>query len=81
MSAHSFILKFSLAEGLADAEELIERLSEGGCTDALIGIGQVGRVGLYFTRKAPSAYEAVRSAIADVKHAIPHARLVESAPD
>lgn len=79
MSAHNFTLTFSLPAGMEDTEQLIERLGKEGCTDALIGLGRTGCVGLYFTREARSAHEAVRSAVADVKRAIPDARLVEVA--
>ena len=34
-----------------------------------------------FIREAPSAYEAISSAISDVKKVIPHAVLIEAAPD
>ncbi len=59
----------------------MERLGEAGCDDALVGIGQPGRLALAFTREAPSAQAAMRSALADVKRAIPEARLIEAAPD
>jgi hypothetical protein len=47
----------------------------------LIGVGQAGRIALDFTREANTAFEAVSSAIADVKQAIPGAKLVEATPD
>jgi hypothetical protein len=47
----------------------------------LVGIGQPGRLALEFSREAPSAEAAVRSALADVRSAIPSARLIEVAPD
>jgi len=60
---------------------LVKRLAEAGCDDALVGIGQPGRLALEFSRKANSAESAVRSALRDVRHAIPSARLIEAAPD
>lgn len=54
---------------------------EAGCDDALVGLGQPGRLALEFTRKAESAQAAVRSALADVKRAVPSAKLVEAVPD
>ncbi len=74
-------LKYRLAERDDDPDVLVERLGEAGCDDALVGIGQPGRLALEFTREADSAEPAVRSALADVKHAIPSARLIEAAPD
>lgn len=44
-------------------------------------IGQLGRIGLDFTRAADSAHEAVLSAITDVRNAIPGVILVEATPD
>lgn len=81
MNEYQFTLKFALGDPEADIDELVERLGEAGCTDALVGIGQPGRIGLDFTRDANSASEAVLSALADVKRAIPDALLVEAAPD
>ncbi|MFD1985550.1 helix-turn-helix transcriptional regulator [Mesorhizobium newzealandense] len=78
---YTFTLKYRLADDDQDADALVERLGEAGCTDALVGIGIVGRLALEFTREADSAQEAVRSALADVKAAIPSATLVEATPD
>jgi len=78
---YDFVLKFMLAEGGADADALVERLGESGCEDAVVGIGQSGRIALNFTREAASASQAVISALEDVKRAIPDARLIEASPD
>jgi hypothetical protein len=48
---YDFVLKFKLAEGSADANNLVERLGEAGCDDAVVGIGQPGRIALNFTRE------------------------------
>jgi hypothetical protein len=78
---YDFTLKFKLAAGDCDADKLMERLGEAGCDDALVGIGQPGRIALNFTRKADTAQRAVVSALADVKKAIPKAKLLEVGPD
>lgn len=78
---YTFTLKYQLADDDRDPEALVERLGETGCDDALIGIGQPGRLALEFTREAENAEEAVRSALADVRSAVPSARLIEVAPD
>ncbi|WP_349370639.1 DNA-binding protein [Salinarimonas sp.] len=75
-----FTLNYRIPVG-ADADGLVERLGEAGCTDALVGTGTPGRLALAFARQAPSAVEAVRTALADVKRAIPDAVLVEAQPD
>lgn len=81
VSEYEFTLKYRLAPGDADADLLVERLAEAGCTDALIGIGAPGRLALSFTRAAESAESAVRTALEDVKRAVPDAVLVEAQPD
>ena len=78
---YTFTLKYPLTDDDRDARALVERLGEAGCDDALVGIGQPGRLALEFTREAADADEAVRSALADVRQAAPSARLIEVAPD
>jgi hypothetical protein len=78
---YEFTLKYQLGEQDSDVDEVMERLGAGGCDDALIGIGQTGRVGLKFTREARSAREALISAMADVRAALPSAKLIEAGPD
>lgn len=78
---YEFGLKFKLAEVSVDANDLVERLGEAGCEDALVGIGQPGRIALNFTREAASAREAIISALENVKSAIPEAELIEVSPD
>lgn len=78
---YEFTLKFMLAPQDANADELVERLGEAGCNDALVGIGQTGRLALDFTREANSAKQAIFSALEEVKGAIPDAKLVEITPD
>lgn len=77
-----FTLKYQLADHDSDLDALVERLGgAAGCDDALVGVGQPGRLALEFSREADSAEEAVRTALADVKSAVPSARLIEASPD
>ena len=76
-----FTLKYQLTEHDNDPDALVERLGEAGCDDALVGIGQPGRLALEFTRVAEGAQAAVHSALVDVKRAVPSAKLVEAVPD
>ena len=78
---YTFTLKYQLVEDDRDLDSLVDRLCEAGCDDALVGIGQPGRLALEFTREADSADAAVRSALADVRSAVPSARLIEVSPD
>ncbi|KIN15816.1 helix-turn-helix transcriptional regulator [Halomonas sp. KHS3] len=76
-----FTLKYQMADSDSDLDALVERLGAAGCDDALVGVGQPGRLALEFSREADSAAEAVHSALVDVKKAIPSARLIEASPD
>jgi len=78
---YDFTLKFALGYSDADPETYLKRLAEEGCDDALVGLGQNGRIALNFTRNAPSACDAILSALSDVKRAIPDAKLFEASPD
>ncbi|HEH8398664.1 helix-turn-helix transcriptional regulator [Achromobacter insuavis] len=78
---YTFILKYQLTDDDRDPDALVERLGEAGCDDALVGIGQPGRLALEFTREAADADQAVCSALEDVRRAVPSARLIEVAPD
>lgn len=76
-----FTLKYQLSDQDSDLEALVERLGAAGCDDALVGLGQPGRLALEFSREADSAGEAVRAALADVKSVVPSAHLIEASPD
>ena len=77
-----FTLKFKLpAELSLSDDEIMSMLGGAGCTDALVGLGLAGYVGLDFTRDANSAAEAFASAISDVQGALPGVLLVEAGPD
>lgn len=78
---YQFTLKFKLPPEGGDADVLLERLGQCGCDDALVGVGQPGRIGLEFARDAESASVAITTAIRDVKRAIPDANLIEVSPD
>ena len=78
---YDFVLRFKLAEDSADAKDLVERSSEAGCDDAVVGIGQPGRIALNFTREADSAQQAFISALEDVRRVVPDIELIEASPD
>lgn len=81
MEQYEFTLKFSLPSPSEEMDAYVERLGAAGCDDAVIGIGQKGRIALSFIREAVSAERAVLSAIADARRAIPDATLIEVSPD
>jgi len=80
MNEYEFTLKFAIPAEL-ETGTLEDRLFEAGCDDALVGLGQRGRLALYFTRAEDSAEAAITSAIEGVQAAVPRARLVEAGPD
>lgn len=67
-----FKLTYRLQRG-SDIDQVITRLAEAGCTDAVVGLGVDGQVALEFVREASSAEEALQSALRDVKRALPDA--------
>lgn len=77
---YDFTLTFAIP-GTVDPDSLENALFEAGCDDAILGIGQNGRLAPNFTREADSAETAILSALRDVKSALPEARLVEAGPD
>lgn len=48
-------LNYQLAPDESDIGALVDRLAEEGCDDALVGVGQPGRIALEFMREAPTA--------------------------
>lgn len=78
---YDFGLDFRLARVDEDTDELVGRLGAAGCDDSTVGIGVPGAIALLFTREAASAQQAIISAIADVRRAIPDAELTEVSPD
>ncbi len=78
---YTFTLTYRLPQADCDLDAVVDRLGEAGCDDALVGLGLPGQVGLDFIREADSAQEALLTALADVRRALPHARLVEVVPD
>ena len=81
MNKYSFELTFRLPRPDADGDDYADALYEAGCDDAGMATGRRGIIGLEFARRAPSAEDAFRTAVDDVRKAIRGAELVEVAPD
>lgn len=79
MNEYEFELTFKLPQG-EDPDQYFAAL-EASCSDALVGTGQAGYMAFDFSRESSSAYDAIVSAVVDVKKAIPKASLVEATPD
>lgn len=76
-----FKLKYQLPSTGLCADQLVDKLGEAGCTDALVGLGVPAQVALEFVREASSSQEAILSALTAVKRALPGARLIDAEPD
>ena len=64
VATYEFVLKFTVGDAEADPSQYFGALGDAGCTDALVGVGQMGVIALDFSREAPSARAAITSAIA-----------------
>ncbi len=81
MKEYEFTLKFQLPDTVANPDVYLDGLDKAGCDDALIGIGQKGKIALNFNRESTDALTALCSAIEQVKGVIPDAKLIEATPD
>lgn len=81
MKEYEFELKYALPDAEIDLDECAGALYSNGCDDALVGTGQAGKIAICFNREASNAFEAMKSAMLDVKKCLPQARLIESNPD
>lgn len=77
----AFTLKYQLSKEDGHQGELVERLMDTGCGDALIRHSPPGRLSLAFHRNAASADEALMGALKDIRQSLPSARLIEAGPD
>ena len=77
----AFTLKYQLSKEDGHHREVVERLMDQGCGDALIRNSPPGRLSLAFHRPAPSAEEALMSALKGIRQSLPAARLIEAGPD
>jgi predicted DNA-binding transcriptional regulator AlpA len=81
MNSYTFVLTFTLPDRQGNPEQYLDALYAAGCDDAAVGVGQLGMIGLDFTRAAHSAEDAIRSAVDNVRAAIPGTTLVQAGPD
>ncbi|WP_447902999.1 hypothetical protein [Pseudomonas serbica] len=49
----TFTLKYQLLTDDNDTDAILDRLAEEGCDDAVVGVGQPGRLALEFVVKQP----------------------------
>jgi hypothetical protein len=77
---YEFTLKFRIPTIDYKVEEIVECLGDF-CNDAVVGIGEPGRLALNFTRTSNSAKPAILGALTDVENAVRKATLIEITPD
>ena len=68
MTEYTFTLKYRLSDSDCDHETLIGRLGAAGCDDALIGVGQPGRIALTGASRRPNRRCGTRLAPCPGKH-------------
>lgn len=81
MKEYDFALIFRLNQGDQNLEVDLDLLYEAGCDDALPGIGKPGYLALDFIRESDSAFDAIESAIANVKSVFATAEVIHVSPD
>ncbi|MDJ0904003.1 MAG: DNA-binding protein [Xenococcus sp. MO_188.B8] len=81
MKEYDFALMFRLNQSDANPEIYLDPLYQAGCDDALPGIGKPGYLSLDFIRESSSAFEAISSAIDNVKSVLSEAELIHISPD
>ena len=81
MKEYDFALIFRLKQSDQNPEIYLDSLYEAGCDDALVGIGKPGYLSLDFIRESNSAFDAISSAIANVKSVLTEADLIHVSPD
>lgn len=79
MNNYEFELQFQL-QPEEDPEQYLDLLYEAGCSDATIGIGKKGHIGLLFYREASSSCSAIKKSLEEVFSVIPHAKLHQANP-
>ena len=75
---YQLTLRFRLRDADGDPVKYLDALFESGFDDALIGIGENGKVALMFDREGEALEVICATAVADVQKAIPGA-VLESA--
>ncbi len=81
MKEYDFALNFKFSNPEINPEIYLDALYEAGLSDAVFGIGEKGGISVDIIRESESAYDAIYSAIEQVKSVIPDANLTHVSPD
>lgn len=72
-----FDVMIRLPEGCLDIEDVVDRLYESGCDDAIVGCGNPGMLGLAFIRAGLDQEAVIARAVSDALAGLPRGALVE----
>jgi hypothetical protein len=73
---HDFTLVYALHSDMGSQEDVLRQLAGSDCSDATVGWGRPGHVGLDFSREASDRDAAVKLATVQMAQALPGAVLV-----
>lgn len=66
-----------LPQGCPDIEDLLDRLYESGCDDAIVGCGNPGSLGLSFIREETAREAVIARTVRDALAGLPEGAVVE----
>jgi hypothetical protein len=72
-----FDVMIRLPEGCLDIEDVVDRLYESGCDDAVVGCGNSGSLGLSFIREGTDREAVIAEAVENALAGLPEWALVE----
>lgn len=81
MKEFDFALMFEFHDPDIEPDIYSDALYEAGCDDGMFAVGKKGTIVIDFIRESETAYDAVSSAIRQVKSVIPNSNLVHISPD
>lgn len=72
-----FDVMIRLPMSCPDIEDVVDRLYEAGCDDAVVGCGNPGMLGLAFVRKGTDPEAVIGGAVRDALAGLPEGAAVE----
>lgn len=72
-----FDVMIRLPQGCPDLDDVLDRLFQAGCDDAVVGLGTPGLLGLSFIREGTDRDEVITGAVRDALAGLPEGGLVE----
>ena len=72
-----FDVMIRLPQGSPDIEDVLDRLFQAGCDDAVVGCGNPGMLGLSFIREGTDRETVVAEAVRDALAGLPEGTVIE----